>query len=149
KFVSISDDKYIPGLKELTDAIHKEGGKAGIQLWQGSLAVGMDRAALILVASDMPISETVTLPGMTKEQIEEIVACFGAAADRAVRAGFDCVEIHAAHNYIIHSFLSAGINHRTDEYGGSFENRVKFPLALVREVRRNVPDSMPVFMRID
>lgn len=149
KFLSISDDKYIPGLKELTDAIHKEGGKAGIQLWQGSIAVGMDPSAAILVASDMPVAEGVTLPGITVEQIKEIVACYGAAADRVVRAGFDCVEVHAAHNYLIHSFLSAGINHRSDEYGGSFENRVKFPLAVIKEVRKNVPESMPVFMRID
>lgn len=148
KFLSISDDKYIQGLKELTDAIHNEGGKAGIQLWQGSLAVGMDKAAMILVASDMPVSEELTLPAITPEQIGEIVTCFGLAAERAVRAGFDCVEIHAAHNYLIHSFLSGGLNHRTDEYGGSFENRVKFPLAVIREVRKNVPDSMPVFMRI-
>lgn len=149
KFVSISNDKYIPGLKELTDAIHKEGGKAGIQLWQGSLAVGMDKAAMILVASDMPVAEGVTLPGITVQQIEELITCYGEAANRAVRADFDCVEIHAAHNYIIHSFLSPGINFRTDEYGGSFENRVKFPLAVIREVRKNVPDTMPVFMRID
>ena len=60
-FLSISDDCYIPGLKKLTDAIHKEGGNAGIQLWQGSLAVGMDQTAQILVASDMPVSPEITL----------------------------------------------------------------------------------------
>lgn len=71
------------------------------------------------------MAEGVTLPGITVDQINEIVACYGAAATRAVRAGFDCVEVHAAHNYLIHSFLSAGINHRTDEYGGSFGNGVE------------------------
>ncbi|HCL51434.1 MAG TPA: hypothetical protein DHW76_10600, partial [Clostridiaceae bacterium] len=149
KYLSLSDDKYIPGLKKLTDAIHKEGGKAGIQLWQGSLAVGTDKAAMILVASDMPVTPEITIPGITIEQIKEIVYCYGAAAKRAVEAGFDCVEVHVAHNYLPHSFLSAGINHRTDEYGGSFENRARFPLEVIREVKKNVPDSMPVFMRID
>ncbi len=148
-FLSISDDKYIPGLKKLTDAIHDAGGNAGIQLWQGSLAVGMDQTAQILVASDMPVAPGVTLPGITKEQIDQIVDCYGKAAARAVQAGFDCIEFHCAHNYLPHSFLSGGINHRTDEYGGSFENRAKFPLACIAAIRKNIPDGMPIFMRID
>lgn len=148
-FLSISEDKYIPGLKSLTDAIHEAGGKAGLQLWQGSLAVGMDQTAQILVASDMPMGPGLTLPGMTKEQIKEVTECFGKAAERAVKAGFDCVEFHCAHNYLPHSFLSGGINHRTDEYGGSFENRSRFPLECIRAIRGNMPDDMPLFMRID
>lgn len=148
-FLSISEDKYIPGLKKLTDAIHEAGGNAGIQLWQGSLAVGMDQTAMILLASDMEVAPGFTIPGIAKEQIEEIVACYGAAAARAVQAGFDCIEFHCAHNYLPHSFLSGGINHRTDEYGGSFENRAKFPLACIRAIRANIPDGMPLFMRID
>ncbi|MDR3284253.1 MAG: FAD-dependent oxidoreductase [Treponema sp.] len=149
KFLSISDDKYIPGLKQLTGAIHSAGGKAGVQLWQGSLAVGMDQAAMILLASDMPVSAEITLPGVTIEQIKEVVDCYGKAAKRAAEAGFDCVEVHMAHNYLPHSFLSGGINHRQDEYGGSFENRARFPLEVLRAVRKNLPDDMPVFMRID
>lgn len=148
-FLSISEDAYIPGLKGLTDAIHAEGGKAGLQLWQGSLAVGMDQTAQILVASDMPVDPQMTIPGITAEQIEEIAECFGKAAARAVKAGFDCVEFHCAHNYLPHSFLSGGINHRTDEYGGSFENRAKFPLMCIRAIRANIPADMPLFMRID
>ncbi len=149
KFLSVSEDMYIPGLKKLTDAVHKAGGKAGIQLWQGSLAVGMDKTAMILVASDMPVTPEITLPGMTLEQIKEIIDCYGAAAKRSVEAGFDCIEFHCAHNYLPHSFLSAGINHRTDEYGGSFENRAKFPLEVIRAIRANMPEDMPLFMRID
>lgn len=148
-FLSISEDEYIPGLKGLTDAIHAAGGKAGLQLWQGSLAVGMDKTAQILVASDMPVGPQMTLPGISKEQIAEIAECFGKAAERAVQAGFDCVEFHCAHNYLPHSFLSGGINHRTDEYGGSLENRAKFPLECIRAIRANIPDGMPLFMRVD
>ena len=91
-FLSISEDKYVPGFKKLTDAIHEAGGKAGVQLWQGSLAVGMDQTAQILMASDMPVSETITLPGITVSQIKDIVECYGKAAKRAVEAGFDCIE---------------------------------------------------------
>lgn len=148
-FLSISEDEYIPGMKELTDAIHAGGGKAGIQLWQGSLAVGMDQTAQILMASDMPMGPDITLPGMTVGQIQEVVECYGKAAERAVKAGFDCVEFHCAHNYLPHSFLSGGINHRTDEYGGSFENRSRFPLEAIQAIRANMPDDMPLFMRID
>ena len=148
-FLSLSEDMYIPGMKELTDAIHAEGGKAGVQLWQGSLCVGMDQTAQILLASDTEVAPGVTIPGMTIEQIEEVVACYGKAAARATKAGFDCVEFHCAHNYLPHSFLSGGINHRTDAYGGNFENRVKFPLECIRAIRENIPENMPLFMRVD
>ena len=148
-FLSISEDEYIPGMKRLTDAIHAHGGKAGIQLWQGSICVGMDQTAQILVASDMPMGPGLTLPGMTVEQIHEVTECYGKAAARAAKAGFDCVEVHIAHNYLPHSFLSGGINHRTDEYGGNFENRARFPLEVIRAVRANLPEEMPVLIRID
>lgn len=148
-FLSISDDCYIPGMKRLTDAIHENGGKAGLQLWQGSICVGMDPTALILVASDMPVSAQMTIPGISKEMIAEVVDAYRKAAARAVKAGFDCVELHMAHNYLPHSFLSGGINHRTDEYGGCFKNRTRFPLEVIRAVRSNIPETMPVFMRID
>ncbi len=148
QFLSLSEDRYIPGMKRLTDAIHENGGKAGVQLWQGSLAVGNDQAAEILVASDMPVDENITIPGISREKIEEVVVCYGRAAARAVKAGFDCIEFHCAHTYLPHSFLSGGINHRTDEYGGPLENRAKFPLACIREIRANIPEDMPLFMRI-
>lgn len=147
-FLSISDDKYIPGMKQLTDAIHELGGKAGIQLWQGSLCVGMDQTAQILMASDMPVAPNVTLPAMSIEQIKEVVECYGKAAKRAVEAGFDTIEFHAAHNYLPHSFLSGGINHRQDEYGGSLENRMRFSLECIQAIRANIPEDMPLFMRI-
>ena len=148
QFLSISDDMFIPGMKKLTDAIHAEGGKAGIQLWQGSLAVGMDQTAQILLASDMEVEPGMTIPGIGIDTIKEVVNSYGKAAKRAVEAGFDCIEFHCAHTYLPHSFLSGGINHRTDEYGGSFENRAKFPLECIRAIRENIPEDMPLFMRI-
>ena len=109
-FPSIAEDKYIPKLKELTDAIHAEGGKAGIQLWQGGLAVGMDQTAMILLSSDTELAPGFTVPGISKEMIAEVVDCYGKAAASAVAAGFDCIEFHCAHNYLLHSFLSDGLN---------------------------------------
>lgn len=147
-FVWICEDSLIEGHKKLTDAIHENGGKAGIQLWQGGLAASMDPSAQILLPSDMNLGQY-TIPGITLEQIKEIVFCYGQAARRAVEAGYDCIEFHLAHNYLPHSFLSGGLNHRTDEYGGSFENRCRFPLEVIDAIRNNIPEDMPLFIRID
>lgn len=147
-FVWICEDSLIEGHKKLTDAIHENGGKAGIQLWQGGLAVSMDPSAQILLPSDMNLGQY-TIPGITLEQIKEVVLCYGQAARRAVEAGYDCIVFHLAHNYLPHSFLSGGLNHRTDEYGGSFENRCRFPLEVIDAIRNNIPEDMPLFIRID
>lgn len=88
----------------------------------------MDPAARIFMVNDTTI-RGYTLPAITLAEIDEIVACYGEAARRCVEAGYDCIEFHCAHNYLPHSFLSGGLNHRTDEYGGSFENRARFPCA--------------------
>lgn len=148
-FLSIADDKYIPKLKQLTDAIHAVGGKAGIQLWQGGMATASYQKEGIILSSDTPIPGTNTvIPGASIELIQEIVQAFGDAARRAVEAGFDCVEFHAGHNYLPHSFLSPFFNKRTDEYGGSFENRVRFLIECIVSIRKNMPENMPLFMRI-
>lgn len=147
-FVWICEDSLIEGHRRLTDAIHAEGGKAGIQLWQGGLAVSMDPKAQILLPSDMNLGQY-TIPGITREQIAEVVTCYGEAARRATLAGYDCIEFHLAHNYLPHSFLSGGLNHRQDEYGGSFENRCRFPLEVIDALRANMPQEMPLFIRID
>lgn len=148
-FVRICEDEYIPGLKQLTDAIHAAGGKACVQLWQGGLvAVMMDPAMEGIVPSDYEFMG-MSLKGVNQEKIHEVVEAFGQAARRAVEAGFDTVEFHLAHNYSPHMFLSAAFNKRTDEYGGSFENRARYPLECIRAIRANLPNDMPLMMRID
>ncbi len=150
KFLAISEDIYIPGLKKLTDAIHEAGGKAGIQLWLGGLAVGSDQSQMIVIPSPMPIPGTeYTLPGASVEIIKEAVEAFGTAAKRAVEAGFDVIEFHAGHNYTPHSFLSPYFNRRTDEYGGELKNRARFLLECIEAIRENIPGEMPLFMRVD
>lgn len=79
------------------------------------------------------------MPAITNERLLDIIDKFGQAAKRAVEAGFDCLEFHCAHNYLPHSMLSGGINHRSDEWGGSFENRKKFPLECIKSIRANMP----------
>lgn len=148
-FLSIANDSYIPGFKKLNDAVHEAGGKTCIQLWQGGLAVASDPKAEILLPCDMPLSAQCTVPAITSERLWDIINKFGEATKRCVEAGFDSIEFHCAHNYLPHSMLSGGINHRTDEWGGSFENRKKFPLECIKSIRNNMPDDMPLFMRID
>lgn len=148
KFLGIHQDSYIASHKRFCDAIHEAGGKCGVQLWQGSIAAGMDPKAQILVASDMNV-HGYTIPAVTIETLHEVVECFGQGARRAVEAGYDCIEFHCAHNYLPHSMLSPGLNHREDEYGGSFENRARFPLECIRAIRAHMPEDMPLLMRID
>lgn len=148
-FLSIANDSYIPGFKKLNDAVHDVGGKTCIQLWQGGLAVASDPKAEILLPNDMPLSAEYTVKGITSERLWDIIDKYGTATKRCVEAGFDCVEFHCAHNYLPHSMLSGGINHRKDEWGGSFENRKKFPLECIKAIRKNMPEDMPLFMRID
>jgi 2,4-dienoyl-CoA reductase-like NADH-dependent reductase (Old Yellow Enzyme family)/thioredoxin reductase len=150
KFLSIAEDKYVPGLKKLADAIHEAGGKAGVQLWLGGLAVASDPEAMLIIPSDMPVAGTeYTMPGASLETIQASIKAFGEAAKRAVAAGFDTVEFHAAHNYVPHTFLSSSFNKRTDEYGGSLENRARFSIECIKAIRENIPEEMPLFMRID
>lgn len=148
-FLGIHDDDCIPGLKRCVDAIHEAGGKASIQLWQGGINVMWDPAAAILVPSDFRLPDKTTIPAMTQQTIQEVIEAYGQAARRARQAGFDAVELHAAHNYLPHTFLSAAFNRRDDEFGGSFENRMRFPLAIIDAIRAESSDGMPLFMRID
>jgi len=85
---------------------------------------------------------------LTISEIDKLIISFGNAAKRAISAGFDLVEIHGAHGYLIHQFLSPISNIRTDEFGGSFENRTRFLREITKSVRANIPDSMPLFLRI-
>ena len=85
---------------------------------------------------------------MSREEIQEVVQAFGGAARRAVEAGFDAVELHAAHGYLLQQFLSIHSNQREDEYGGSMENRARFILECIQEVRAQVGPDFPISLRI-
>lgn len=150
-FLALSDDKYISGMKKLADAIHEGGAKAGVQLWLGGSAVLFgDQTSMVVVPSDFKVEGTdYVIKAASKEIINECIKAFGDAAKRAVEAGYDTVEFHAGHNYTPHSFLSKAFNKRMDEYGGSLENRARFLLECIKSIRENIPEDMPLFMRID
>jgi 2,4-dienoyl-CoA reductase-like NADH-dependent reductase (Old Yellow Enzyme family) len=160
--LGIYDDAHVAGLARIVRFIHDQKCLAGMQLahagrkgsttppWQGSTRVDADAGGWQPIGpTETPFSPAYPVPrAMTVEDIRAAVGAFCAAARRALAAGFDVVEIHAAHGYLIHEFLSPLVNTRTDEYGGSFDNRVRLCLEIVEAVRGVWPDRLPLFVRI-
>lgn len=165
--ISIADlgiwkDEHIPALEQIVRFIHSQGVRAGIQLAhagrKGSMSqpfveerlLGPDEGGWQPVGpSALAFSESYAVPqALSKAGIAAVVEGFRQAAQRALKAGFDMVEIHAAHGYLIHEFLSPLANQRTDEYGGSFENRSRLALEIVDAVRAEWPAHLPLFVRI-
>jgi len=151
--LGIYDDRFLPGLTRLVGEIHRGGAKASIQLGHGGGHTRRDICGETPVApSAIPhpvfevTNETIVPKEMTLADIDASVAAFAAAARRAQTAGFDCVEIHAAHGYLISQFLTPFENRRTDRYGGALENRARFGLDILRAVKAAV--SIPVIFRI-
>jgi dimethylglycine catabolism A len=152
--LGIYDDRFLPGLAKLTDLIHRGGAKASIQLGHGGGHTRRDicgEAPIAPSAIPHPVFEvtfeTIVPEEMTAARIEQTKTAFVVAAQRAQRAGFDCVEIHAAHGYLISQFHNAFENRRSDAYGGSLENRARFGLEILRAVEAAVP-GMAVIYRI-
>lgn len=147
--LGINDDKYLPGLTKLATAIREAGGKSSIQIWHaGKVAMTTEDGSPTLSASSEENPYLTATPAeITKEQIKEIVTAYGDACVRAQQAGFDSVQIHAGHGYLIPSFISKRTNKRTDEYGGSFENRIRFAIEVIDEVRKRVGPDYPILVR--
>jgi len=173
--VAISDDAFLPGLQALTARAHTHGARIAIQLQHAGKVATQDMAAgrplwvpsLVPIhpgdlLNDMTPDETQAMlsylanPGaglrfheMTAEDIQAVIRMFADAADRARRAGFDGVEIHGAHGYLIAEFLSPATNHRTDAYGGSLENRARLLTDVIRAVKQRAGSDYPVWCRLD
>ncbi|SKB95698.1 2,4-dienoyl-CoA reductase [Lachnospiraceae bacterium] len=143
-------DNFIPRLYLLTETAHKHGSCIAVQLnHAGASAMSSRIGSQPVSASDVPTKENGDTPRpLTKDEIMGIVKKYGEAAKRAVIAGFDAVEIHAGHSYLISQFLSPLTNKRTDEFGGSAENRARFAKLVIEEVRRQVGPFFPIFVRI-
>jgi NADPH2 dehydrogenase len=146
--LGIWDDEHIAGLKRVVEQVHAQGGKIGIQLAHAgrkSEVVGSTPVAPSAIA----FNEEYALPAaLTVSEIQEVVQKFVQGAERAVAAGFDMIELHAAHGYLINEFLSPLTNTRTDEYGGSLENRVRFLQEVLIAVKKVIPQDMPVGVRV-
>jgi 2,4-dienoyl-CoA reductase-like NADH-dependent reductase (Old Yellow Enzyme family) len=143
------DDRLIPGLKRLVEAIHTEGAKAIIQLNHGGARTprnitGKQPAGPwnIMLPRSAEAPRSLTIP-----EIETIVMNFGNAAYRAVEAGFDSVELHGAHGFLLCQFLSPYKNERNDEYGGDLARRLLFPTKVIKEVKIRLGKNMPLFYR--
>ncbi|AVX16839.1 MULTISPECIES: NADPH dehydrogenase NamA [Bacillus] len=143
--LGIWSDDHIEGFAKLTEQVKAQGSKIGIQLAHAGRKAELEGD--IYAPSAIPFDEQSKTPAeMTTEQIKETIQEFKQAAARAKEAGFDIIELHAAHGYLIHEFLSPLSNHRTDEYGGSHENRYRF-LGETIEAVKEVWDG-PLFVRI-
>ncbi len=172
KQVAISDDRFIPGLKAMADAVHAHGAKLAAQIHHGGMVATEDtQAGRPLWVPSYPVmkkgdftegfleSESAIMFNpeapkpqlhiMTQDDIDLLVSQFAAAALRAKNAGIDAVEIHGGHGYIISAFISPSSNQRTDEYGGSLENRARLLLSIIKAIREAVGASYPVWCKLD
>lgn len=139
----ISSDRHIPMLRRLTDAVHGEGGSIVAQLNHAGVVHRPDRAGPSEYSED-----GWTAREMTVDEIEASVEAYGDAAERAMQAGFDGVQIHGAHGYLVSQFLSRRVNRRTDGWGGSLGNRMRFMLEVYDEVRGRVGNT-PVLLKMN
>ncbi|KAI8359969.1 hypothetical protein BD560DRAFT_356120 [Blakeslea trispora] len=162
--LGIWDDSHIEGMKKLSDNIKSQGSKSAIQIahagrkastsppYMGDYVI--DEAdggwpnRVVGPSDNAYASHYATPHALTKEEIKQHVQAFADAAVRVDKAGFDILEIHGAHGYLISSFYSASSNKRTDEYGGSFENRIRFALEVAQAVRDVWPQDKPLWMRL-
>lgn len=162
--VGIWDDAHVEGLRKIVEFAHSQNQKIGIQLAHAgrkasTVAPWLSMAATatelvggwpddVWAPSALRHSDPLPLPKeLSKEGIKQVVLAFVDAARRSLKAGFDVIEIHSAHGYLLDEFLSPVANKRTDEYGGSFENRIRLGLEIVDAVRAIIPTSMPLFLR--
>ncbi len=148
--IRIDHDNYIPRFYKLCETVHQYGTCIAVQLNHAGASAMDKRIGMQTVsASDIPSKPGGSVPRpLTKEEILEIVKKYGEAAKRAQAAGFDAVEVHAGHGYLISQFLSPTMNQRSDEFGGSPENRARFAKMVMEEVRKQVGPFFPIFCRI-
>jgi 2,4-dienoyl-CoA reductase-like NADH-dependent reductase (Old Yellow Enzyme family) len=150
--LAVDDDDKLPGLKRLTEAVHRHGGKIFLQIYH----VGRQAVPRLVGRKDAVSPSRVFEPTLnvrprpiTLDEIREAVAGFAAAAEQARKSGFDGVQIHAAHGYLISAFLTPHTNRRTDDYGGSFDNRMRFLVEVYRAMRERVGADFPIILKLN
>jgi len=144
-------EEIVPGLKRITDAVHAEGAKCSIQLGHCGNMTHRSTCGCMPVgaSSGFNLYSPTFVRGLKKAEIDSLVEDFGHAVDLAREAGFDCVEIHAGHGYLISQFLSPYTNHRHDEYGGSLENRMRLMQRVIRCVLEHAGNDMGVIVKMN
>jgi 2,4-dienoyl-CoA reductase-like NADH-dependent reductase (Old Yellow Enzyme family) len=150
---AMTKDDFIPGLKRLTSAVQDRGAKIAVQLFHA----GRERAKFLRPKDGQAIAPsfvekdpffTHTYRSMTEDEIWDVVHAFGDAAKRAKQAGFDAVQVHAAHAYLLSEFLSPFTNRREDDWGGALENRLRIHHEIYEDIRRKVGEDYPVLVKI-
>jgi len=147
--IRLDNDKYVVGLGDLTEAVHGYGAKIATQLQHTGAQTGWvnSEGEHPIAPSPLPIKDGGMAREMTRDDIERVKHLFVEAARRTRMAGFDAVELHGAHGYILTQFLSPAFNKRTDEYGGGIKGRMRFPLEVLRAVRAQVGPDFPIIYR--
>lgn len=148
--ISVSNDVVIPGLRKLADVIHRNGSKAAIQInHAGSAALKEVTGTTPLAPSAIANPRRGDIPReITQKEIADMVNAFKDASCRVRDSGFDAVEIHSAHGYLLNQFFSPLTNKRTDEYGGDISNRIRIHLQVIRAIRSAVGSDFPIQMRL-
>lgn len=152
--LTLGDDNYIPGFRDLAEAVHQHGTKIAVQLQHSSWEirdgkpVQVGPSPIVVPARVMGVMGGAPLE-LTADEIAERVEWFAAAAGLAKEAGFDGVEVHGAHQYLVASFLSSATNQRTDKYGGAVENRARFMIEIIQAIRDRLGSDFPVWPRLN
>lgn len=148
--MGIYNDSFIDEYKKLTNLVHSYGSKIIMQIAYGGTKTTFNVGERVIFAPSEVAEKSTNVVGkaMTKEEIDYIVNAFADAGRRAKACGFDGIEIHGAHTYLINQFLSPFYNKRTDEYGGSLENRMRFLLEIYCKMRENVGDDFPILVKL-
>lgn len=146
--ISIADDRVIPGLTKLTEEMHKYGCKIGLQLQHGGRRAMGENCELV-APSPIPMEYGARMPhAMTTREVYDLIDAFVAGAVRAKKAGFDLVEVHCAHGYLLNDFVSPRANRRTDEFGGSIAGRAKAPVEIIKGIKEACGKDFPVSVRM-
>lgn len=148
--LGIYKDELVEGLREMTSAVHDSGAKIAMQIAHaGKFAAGPLIGRPPMVVSDFEGLSKSPSEEITTDYIREMVSAFADAARRAKAAGFDAVQIHSAHGYLLNQFLSPAFNRRQDEYGGSIENRARIHLEIYQAIRKVVGEKFPVLIKLN
>jgi 2,4-dienoyl-CoA reductase-like NADH-dependent reductase (Old Yellow Enzyme family) len=148
--LGLSDDTFIPGLREMTDAVHRHNGRVAVELSHAGILSNPKVTDLTPVV----LSKVAGYAGsegsvMTTEDVQAMIEAFAQAARRAKEAGFDAIQIHGAHGFLINQFLSPAFNKRTDAYGGSIANRARAVLEILAKMRSHVGRDYPILIKMN
>ena len=148
--MAVYANQFLPGMRDMAAAVHSAGGKIALQLVHGGCNANSGLTGLELVGpSEVQKGGQIACRSAGRKEITAIGTAFAHAAGRAKEAGFDAIQIHAAHGFLLSQFLSPAFNKRTDEYGGNLENRGRFLLEVVKSIRKEVGPKYPVLVKLN